>query len=151
MSVWRAGNYRKVVLITEETCEDIAQRESKHKATLDKIKTHNALKTEIRLRTTFLRNTVKAWANVCKFLKLIREKDTLFRVEVTASQQRQAIYKWRARKQATKERRVSYLRLEARLHQMRLKFFFKAMQEQFFRQKELVARLSNLANTVDHC
>ena len=97
-SVWRSGDYAKVKTITHETNDEVDQRNDIHSKIKDKIKTHNALRAEKMILTDLKINTLKAWSNAANYLKVEKEKQLLCRNEVNASRQRQAIYKWRARK-----------------------------------------------------
>lgn len=52
---------------------------------------------------------------------------------------------------ATQKRRATVLKVKEMAHSMRTKMVFTEMKVRYFRQKELMMRLSNLGRIVDHC
>ena len=69
-STWRSGDFKSVKVTTLTTVELTEFLQAKHDSKNDKIKTHNAQRAERMLTIYFMRNTLKAWSNAAKYLKV---------------------------------------------------------------------------------
>jgi hypothetical protein len=132
-SNWRSGDYRSVIDKIHITLQETQLREERHFNRVNKIKAHNASRAEQLLSDFNLRNMLYAWRNVSTYLKLERHKTILLRTENQAAAQRNAVLKWQARVQKTKEVKETVKRIRDKARQNRAREVYTAMKEYYYR------------------
>jgi len=84
LSVWRRGNYNQVIEVTRSTIRERNDREEKFSQLKDKLRTHNALKSENLIVRVFKLNVLAAWRNIARYLRVQRQTGQLCRAELVA-------------------------------------------------------------------
>lgn len=117
-STWRSGGFKVVTITTEEVVQETNLVIENHNAVVQKRKDVNAVKSEKRLAKSNLANIWKTWVTVIKYYKLIRMKNERKDNEIESMRIRNAVRRWKGRKDATKIARTRVKRLKILYKQM---------------------------------
>ena len=109
-SKWRQGDYIKVIDSTNHIQKTQSDLIVKHLEFKDAYKGHNSKRSELILDSQLMRNTLGAWKNIAKYLKMQRETTKLCMMESRQTDIINALTKWRLKAKITKERRKSTIK-----------------------------------------
>jgi hypothetical protein len=92
------------------TLATTADLNEKHHELKQKIKKYNRKRAEIILDRQFQRNVLGAWHNIAQYLRMQKDVTNQIILENRDKDINNALMKWRARSNITKETRASYQR-----------------------------------------